>query len=113
MDNVLGNPSHVPSPFLPTCVTKMEYNPKGAVEKTEDAMGLVTQRVEGDLKRFKILSNRVVEKPAPGGAPPNEGGHVEQGRLLIRHLTSLAWDALQVELAGHPSLLHDTTAAPY
>jgi uncharacterized membrane protein len=32
---------------------EMEYVPNGAVEKTGDAMGLVTQRVEGDLKRFK------------------------------------------------------------
>src|SRR2546423_11205485 len=32
---------------------QMEYVPKGAVEKTGDAMGLVTSRVEGDLQRFK------------------------------------------------------------
>ena len=32
---------------------QMEYVPSGAVEKTGDAMGLVTRRVEGDLKRFK------------------------------------------------------------
>ena len=32
---------------------QMEYVPKGAIEKTGDAMGLVANRVEGDLKRFK------------------------------------------------------------
>ena len=32
---------------------EMEYVPIGAVEKTGDALGLVTQRVEGDLNRFK------------------------------------------------------------
>ena len=32
---------------------QMEYVPSGAIEKTGDAMGLVTKRVEGDLKRFK------------------------------------------------------------
>ena len=33
---------------------QLEYDPKGFVEKTGDALGLVTQRVEGDLKRFKV-----------------------------------------------------------
>ena len=32
---------------------QLEYDPKGIVQKTGDAMGLVTQRVEGDLDRFK------------------------------------------------------------
>jgi len=32
---------------------QMEYVPSGAIEKTGDALGLVTNRVEGDLKRFK------------------------------------------------------------
>ena len=32
---------------------QMEYVPTGAAEKTGDALGLVTRRVEGDLKRFK------------------------------------------------------------
>ena len=32
---------------------QMEYVPNGPVEKTGDAMGLVSERVEGDLKRFK------------------------------------------------------------
>jgi uncharacterized membrane protein len=31
----------------------MEYVPQGDVEKAGDAMGLITQRVEGDLQRFK------------------------------------------------------------
>lgn len=32
---------------------QLEYAPQGIVEKAADVMGLVTQRVEGDLKRFK------------------------------------------------------------
>ena len=32
---------------------QLEYDPKGFVEKAGDAMGLITQRVEGDLERFK------------------------------------------------------------
>ena len=32
---------------------EMEYVPKGAVEKTGDALGLVAERVEGDLNRFR------------------------------------------------------------
>jgi uncharacterized membrane protein len=31
----------------------MEYEPEGAVENIGDTLGLVTQRVEGDLERFK------------------------------------------------------------
>jgi len=34
-------------------VLQMEYEPQGIVEQTGDAVGLVTHRVEGDLKRFK------------------------------------------------------------
>ena len=32
---------------------QLEYDPQGFVEKAADTMGLVTQRVEGDLRRFK------------------------------------------------------------
>ena len=32
---------------------QLEYVPQGVAEKAGDAMGLVTQRVEGDLQRFK------------------------------------------------------------
>lgn len=31
----------------------LEYDPQGTVEKMGDAVGMVTQRVEGDLRRFK------------------------------------------------------------
>jgi uncharacterized membrane protein len=36
-----------------TLTLQMEYVPDGAVEKAGDALGLVSRRVEGDLKRFK------------------------------------------------------------
>jgi uncharacterized membrane protein len=32
---------------------RLEYEPEGAVEKTGDAVGVVSGRVEGDLQRFK------------------------------------------------------------
>lgn len=32
---------------------QVEYQPQGALEKGGDIMGMVTQRVEGDLQRFK------------------------------------------------------------
>lgn len=32
---------------------KMEYDPEGFVENVGDAVGVVTQRVQGDLARFK------------------------------------------------------------
>lgn len=32
---------------------QLEYDPKRVLENVGDAVGLVTQRVEGDLKRFK------------------------------------------------------------
>ena len=34
---------------------RIEYEPKGMVEKTGDIVGVVSQRVEGDLKRFKAF----------------------------------------------------------
>jgi len=32
---------------------RLEYEPEGAVEKTGDTVGVVSGRVEGDLRRFK------------------------------------------------------------
>ncbi|MGC4096695.1 MAG: SRPBCC family protein [Nitrospira sp.] len=32
---------------------RIDYEPHGMVEKTGDVVGIVSQRVEGDLKRFK------------------------------------------------------------
>jgi uncharacterized membrane protein len=32
---------------------QLEYDPKGFVENVGDAIGIVTQRVQGDLERFK------------------------------------------------------------
>ena len=32
---------------------RVEYEPQGIIEKTGDAVGVVSGRVEGDLKRFK------------------------------------------------------------
>lgn len=45
--------------FAPVSVAKakinlrIEYEPEGMVEKAGDAVGVVSQRVEGDLERFK------------------------------------------------------------
>lgn len=44
-DKVLENRTRV--------TVRMGYEPEGAVENLGDALGFVTRRVEGDLKRFK------------------------------------------------------------
>jgi uncharacterized membrane protein len=54
------------------------YDPKGFVEKSGDALGMVGRRVEGDLKRFKeFIEARGVETGAWRGEI--HGGVVERG----------------------------------
>jgi uncharacterized membrane protein len=54
------------------------YDPKGVVEKTGDALGVVGRRVEGDLKRFKeFIESRGAETGAWRGEI--HGGVVERG----------------------------------
>jgi uncharacterized membrane protein len=44
---------------------QMEYDPQGFVESVGDAVGVVTQRVQGDLERFKqYIENRWQETGA-------------------------------------------------
>lgn len=44
---------------------QMEYDPQGFVEHVGDAVGVVTQRVQGDLERFKqYIENRGQETGA-------------------------------------------------
>ena len=44
---------------------QMEYDPEGFVEHVGDAVGVVTQRVQGDLERFKqYIENRGQETGA-------------------------------------------------
>jgi uncharacterized membrane protein len=56
--------------FLPagdgTRITlKLTYDPEGAIEKIGDMVGVVSRRVEGDLKRFKdFIENRARESGA-------------------------------------------------
>lgn len=59
----------------------MSYNPEGFVENVGDALGFVTRRVEGDLRRFKEFIESV---PAETGAwrgtlenPKVPGGHTK------------------------------------
>ena len=48
---------------------RLEYNPHGFMEQIGDATGLVTDRVEGDLKRFKdYIETRGSETGAWRGA---------------------------------------------
>jgi hypothetical protein len=44
---------------------QLEYDPQGLVEKTGDALGVVSARVEGDLRRFKEF---IEERPIETGA---------------------------------------------
>ena len=58
---------------------KINYKPDGAVEKIGSALGVVSQRVEGDLGRFKeFIENRGAETGAWRGHI--EGRHVESDR---------------------------------
>jgi uncharacterized membrane protein len=46
---------------------RLDYEPQGAMEKAGSALGLVTQRVEGDLKRFQqFLQSRATETRSSG-----------------------------------------------
>jgi uncharacterized membrane protein len=52
---------------------QLEYEPEGAVEHTGDALGVVTRRVEGDLKRFKeFIESRGRETGAWRGEIPRK-----------------------------------------
>jgi uncharacterized membrane protein len=53
---------------------QLEYEPEGAVENVGDALGVVTRRVEGDLKRFKeFIESRGRETGAWRGEIPPKG----------------------------------------
>jgi hypothetical protein len=55
-------------PAGPNCTRinlQLMYDPEGLVEKTGDALGVVSSRVEGDLERFKeFIENRGQETGA-------------------------------------------------
>lgn len=54
---------------------KLNYDPQGAVEKVGDALGVVSARVSGDLKRFKeFVENR--KTPPEGWRGEIEGRNV-------------------------------------
>jgi uncharacterized membrane protein len=54
----------------------MSYEPEGAVEEIGDALGLVSARISGDLKRFKeFIENKSAE-------PDGWRGVVRQGQML-------------------------------
>jgi uncharacterized membrane protein len=56
---------------------RIEYDPQGFVEKAGDALGIVSRRVEGDLKRFKeFIESRGTETGAWRGEI--HGGRVER-----------------------------------
>jgi uncharacterized membrane protein len=44
---------HVLSPTRSKVMLQMEYDPETFIEKAGDAVGIVSQRVSGDLERFK------------------------------------------------------------
>jgi uncharacterized membrane protein len=54
---------------------RLNYSPEGAVEKVGDALGVVSARVSGDLKRFKeFVENR--QTPPEGWRGEIEGRNV-------------------------------------
>lgn len=57
---------------------QMDYEPDGFIETTGDALGLLSQRVKGDLERFKeFLESR-------GQATGTWNGEVEQGSHQVK-----------------------------
>jgi uncharacterized membrane protein len=60
---------HRLAPEQTRIMLQMEYDPEGFVEAAGDAMGFVSRRVEGDLKRFKeFIESRGVETGAWRGS---------------------------------------------
>ena len=56
---------HKIDPNKTRVMLQLEYEPEGITEKAGSALGLVTRRVEGDLKRFKdFIENRGQETGA-------------------------------------------------
>lgn len=56
---------------------QMEYDPKGIIENVGDSLGLLAQRVEGDLARFKeFIEVRGHETGAWRGAIPDPGNRL-------------------------------------
>lgn len=52
---------------------EMSYDPEGFIESAGDALGFMSRRVEGDLKRFKsFIEDRGVESGAYRRTLPNE-----------------------------------------
>jgi uncharacterized membrane protein len=50
---------------------QIDYEPKGAVEKAGDMLGMVERRMEGDLKKFKeFIESRGIESGAWRGDIP-------------------------------------------
>ena len=57
---------------------RLEYEPQGMVENVGDALGIVSRRVEGDLKRFKeFIESRGAETGAWRGEI--HGSQVDRG----------------------------------
>ena len=64
------------SPSRTRVMLEISYEPRDAVEKVGDALGVLERRVDGDLKRFKEF---IEKRRAPTGAWRGEihGGKVE------------------------------------
>ncbi|OLC58531.1 MAG: cyclase [Chloroflexi bacterium 13_1_40CM_4_68_4] len=60
-------------------ILRLDYEPEGAVESAGSALGVVSGRVEGDLKRFKrFIESRGV--PTGEWRGEVEGGTVQRGK---------------------------------
>jgi len=64
---------------------KMSYQPEGPMENVGDALGFLSRRVEGDLKRFKeFIQTRSTETGAWRGEIRTGGAHPHQGSKGMR-----------------------------
>ena len=69
---------HHISPTTTKIMLQMEYDPQTFMEKAGDAVGIVSQRVAGDLQRFKeFIESRGQETGAWRGEIP-QGGDVRK-----------------------------------
>jgi len=61
---------------------RLNYEPEGMIEKVGDAVGLVSVRVSGDLKRFKEFIERDSSRPE-GWRGEIHGGQVQADKSLV------------------------------
>ena len=88
---------------------KINYRPEGAMEKIGSALGVVSQRVEGDLERFKeFIEDRGAETGAWRGQI--EGRNVESDRNSVGPAETMPRSQRQSASTDIPTPLRSASA---